>query len=151
MGMGAERFTFLFMAAISITAANFKPSTQAKLIRGLLSGEALTAGQPVRRSSGAWVAARANALGTYECEGLVVQSVGAVVPVDVVSKDPSLIIGGTVALGMVLAVGASVAGTIEPLADIGSGEFLQVIAVGKSTSVVALDCTGGLKTGVALG
>lgn len=141
------------MAAISITATAFIPSARAKLANPpAKSGEALTAGQPVRRdaSTKLWVKSQADDGETYEAEGLAVQSVGSGVAVDVIVSDPDLTIGGTVAKGTVYAVGASAAGTIEPLSDIGSSEFLHVIAMGLSASKVALDCQTGFKSVTAL-
>lgn len=139
------------MPAVSITASSFVPSSQAKYIRNQVSGEALTAGQPVRKNaSGVWVKAQANALGTYVSGGLVVQSVGSGVQFDVLEKDPALVLGGALTEGVAYGVGASAAGTIEPLEDLGTGEFVHLIGLGVSSTVMALDCTTAFKTTSAL-
>lgn len=139
------------MAAVSITASSFVPSSQAKYIRDQVSGEALTAGQPVyKNASGVWVKAQGNATGTYVSAGLAAQTVGAGVQFDVLEKDPALVLGGTLTEGVAYCVGATASGTIEPLADLGSGEFVHLIGLGVSSSVLALDCTTALKTTSAL-
>ena len=138
------------MAAISITAANFIPSSQAKYKQNgnCVSGTALDAGNPVRKNAaGVYVKCQADAADEYVAEGLCVQTVGAGVRFDLLISDPNLAIGGAVVKGTGYAVGASAEGTIEPLADIGTGEFMHVIAVGIDTTHVALDCDSILKTG----
>lgn len=125
------------MSALAITASNFIPSSQAKFERSQIAGEALTAGQPVRKNaSGVWVKAQANAADTFLAGGLAAQSVGAGAPFDVLTKDPNLAIGATVVKGTGYAVGATAAGTIEPLADLGTGEFMHFLGLGKSTSTI---------------
>lgn len=138
------------MAAVSITASSFVPSSRAKYKQNgnCISGEALTSGCPVRKNAaGVYVKCQADAADEYEAEGLCVQTVGTGVRFDLLISDPALAIGGTVTKGTAYAVGATAAGTIEPLADIGSGEFMHVIGVAVSSSVLALDCDSVMKTG----
>ncbi|MBV9549103.1 MAG: hypothetical protein JO256_05450, partial [Alphaproteobacteria bacterium] len=91
------------MSALSITAANVVPGTDADIAHGI-AGETITAGQPVYRSStdGKWYKADSNS-GTAEARvplGIALCGSSASQPVSV-QKSGTITIGATVTAGTV--------------------------------------------------
>jgi len=131
-------------ADITITAASVVPSASAKIQRGT-AGVALTAGQLVYLESSSNTLKLADANGASEevrkVAGYTVNSAPIGGPVHYVVKDPALVLGGTTAKGTIYILSAT-AGGIAPAADLTTGWYPHVLAVGVSTTVVAFDAGG---------
>lgn len=134
---------FANATAISITAANFAPSSQAKYLDGKnLAGETLTAGQAVYIDTAASAAAgqikKASAIGTglsTQVVGFAANSASLGQPVKVLTRDPALTLGGAVTAGCVIYLGTAGAVTLT-YADLSSGGYVAVLAVGISTTKI---------------
>lgn len=70
--------------------------------------------------------------------GVAINSGGAGQHINYVTKDPSLAIGATVAIGTVY-ISSSTAGGIAPSADATTGHFVTVVGVGVSTTRINFD------------
>jgi hypothetical protein len=124
------------MADISQTAANVIASASARRI-SKTAASAITAGQPVYlTSNGAVAPADANASATTaNVLGIAENGGGTGQRISVITKDPSLVIGATVAIGDVLILSAT-AGGIAPVADLATGHFCTVLGVAISTTAI---------------
>jgi hypothetical protein len=129
---------------VSITAANVVPSANAKVKRGT-AGVALTAGQLVYLESATNTLKLADAnSATAEARkvaGIAINSAPVGGPVHYVWQDPALVLGGTTAKGTIYILSAN-AGAIAPAADLTTGWYPHVLAVGVSATVVAFDAGG---------
>lgn len=135
---------------LTITAANVVPSASATTIRRV-AAVAVTAGQLV------YVESATNQLKLADCDsasaevrkvaGIAVTSGAIGTMISVVVKDPALVLGATTAKGTIYTLSAT-GGGIAPVADITTGWYPHVIALGISTTVVAFDA-GGLQSSVA--
>jgi hypothetical protein len=141
------------MADITVTAASVVPGSNATQIQGT-AGETITAGMAVylKSTDTKWWKAQAdgtsaesgvgsNTLGIALCGA----SAGQPIVVDV-ADSTGITIGATVAAGTVYVVSAT-AGGICPEADITAGQYLSILGVGSSTTVIKM-LTGGA-TGIA--
>jgi len=131
-------------ADVSITAGNVAASSTAQIMRGV-AGAAITAGQLlyIERATNTLKLADANS-GTAEARivaGIALNSAASGQPLHYVVKDPALTLGGTSAKGTIYILSAT-AGGVAPAADLTTGWFPHVIAVGVSTTVVAFDAGG---------
>ncbi|MBB3972766.1 DUF2190 family protein [Hansschlegelia beijingensis] len=127
------------MADLSITAANVIPGADAAL-ETAMAGEAITAGRSVYLSSATkkFLLADTNS-GTAEARrarGIAVNSAAAGQPLTIQR-------GGEIALGAVLTAGVAYYGSdtpggICPVADIGAGEYVCLLGVAKSSSVLSI-------------
>lgn len=131
-------------ADITITAANVVPSANAKIKRGV-AGVALTAGQLVYLESSSNTLKLADSNSATEevrkVAGYTINSAPVGGPVHYVYQDPALVLGGTTAKGTIYILSAT-AGGIAPAADLTTGWYPHVLAVGVSTTVVAFDAGG---------
>jgi len=128
------------MADLTITAASVIAGDNAARAAGT-AGEAITAGKAVYLAAATkkWMLADSNSA-TAEARratGIALNGASLNQPVDVAT-------GGDVTLGAVLTAGTAyylsdTAGGICPLADVGSGEYVCLLGLAKSTSVLALD------------
>lgn len=126
---------------VSITAANVAPSANAVLKRGV-AGVAITAGQLL------YLESATNTLKLADCDsataevravaGISINSAPAGGPLHYVVSDPALTLGGTSAKGTIYVLSAT-AGGITPAADLTTGWYPHVVAVGVSATVVAFD------------
>lgn len=125
------------MAAITITPSSVVKSTGAQTQTGFAGGT-ITAGMAVfLNSSQLYVAADANDTTIDEVTGIALNSASTGQPV-CVQTSGNITIGGTVVAGTIYVLGASVAGDINPAADLASGWARCIIGVASSTSVIVL-------------
>lgn len=139
------------MADISITASAVVPSSSATIASGK-AGEAINAGQLVYKDatdSNKIKLADANSAAKVGVIGMAINSAGAAGQyVTYVTKDPELTIGGTRTVGAIYILSAT-AGGVAPVADLTTGWYSAPIAVVKTATAIALDCTHTLKEVVA--
>lgn len=144
------------MAAISITAGSFVPSSGATYYPVGVAGATITAGKAVYKdSNGVWQLARANAAATTPGNGveggLAAHGAAASQPIVVLKRDSNLTLGATVTEGTLLSVGADAAGDIASTADLSVGEFPCVFGIMKDGGATArVDFENALWTGSAL-
>lgn len=127
------------MTDISITAANVVPGSDA-VIRAGTAGETIAAGKRVYKSSttGKYMLADTNSA-TAEARratGISLNGASLNQPLDVQT-------GGTITIGATLTAGTAYYGSdtpggICPLADVGSGEYVEITGVATSTTVMML-------------
>lgn len=127
------------MADLSITAANVVAGTNASRDRGT-AGETIAAGKAVYKSSTAnkWMLADSNSV-TAEARhaiGIALNGASLNQPVDV-QKGGDITIGATLTAGMALYL-SDTPGGICPLADVGSGEYVCLLGLASSTTVLAI-------------
>jgi hypothetical protein len=136
------------MADLSVTAANCVPGADARYVYGV-AGETIAAGKAVYLASATnkWMMADANS-GTAEARAAT-----AIALTGSSNNQPITVqTGGTLTLGATMTAGvvyylSDTAGGICPVADIGAGEYVCVIGVATSTTVMQL---GFNYSGVAL-
>lgn len=130
-------------ADVTITAANVIPGANAQYRYGV-AGVAITAGQLVYldATTNTWRLTDANASDTAaDVDGIAVVTVASGGPVTVVTRDDDLALGGTTARGTIY-ISSATPGGIAPAADLTTGWFLSVVAIGKSTTRVVFDADG---------
>lgn len=128
------------MADITITAANVVPGSDANIAYGL-AGETITAGKAVYLSSttNKWMLADNNSA-TVEARratGIALTGSSLNQPI-AVQRSGDITIGGTLTAGVAYYL-SDTAGGICPVADVGSGEYVCLLGVSKSTSVLAIN------------
>lgn len=126
------------MADVSVTAANVQPGTSG-LNNGKVAGVAITAGQWVYLDSatGTLKLADSNAsLATATVIGVALNNAAIGQPVQYQSSG-DYTVGGTVAAGAVYVLSAN-AGNMAPVADLASGCYTTVVAIGKTSSVATI-------------
>lgn len=129
------------MADLSITAANCVPGTNARLEPGF-AGETITAGMAVyKASTGLWMKADSNSATALArvATGIAMCGSSAGQPIHA-QKSGSLTLGATMTAGVAYYL-SDTAGGICPVADVGSGEYSQVIGIATSTSVLKIGFT----------
>jgi hypothetical protein len=128
------------MANLTITAASVLAGANAS-VEGGVAGETITAGQPVYKSSATkkWMLADSNSATAEarQATGIALNAASLDQPVDVQK-------GGDITIGAVLVPGtgyylSDAPGAICPLADVGSGEYVCLLGLAKTTTVLALD------------
>lgn len=125
-------------SAISVTAGSVVAGEGTKEQR--TAGGAITAGQVVRLSSAAVIAAVNDSAANAAAYGIALNGGGTGQPI-LVQLTGDITIGGTVAVGKVYALGTS--GGIIPVDDIAGSEYITVIGVGISASVIRLSIKAG--------
>lgn len=133
------------MADISITAANFIPSTNASLLQGI-AGATLTRGQPVYfdSASGTYKLYVATNVATDGFAGFVCEDAALGQPIWIVTRDPALALGGTLVTGDT--VWLSLSGVTKTFADLVSTWRIWTVGVATSTTVLNFDpAKGGVK------
>jgi len=138
------------MADLTITAANVKPGTNARLDRNGYAGETITQGMPVYKAAdGYWYKADSNSATALArvANGIAANAASQYQPIDVLLPGE----GVTYFPGATLTVNTAyylsdTAGGICPLADVGSGEYMQLIGIAISTTEMKLSL---VNTGVA--
>lgn len=124
------------MADVSITAANVRPSTDAK-VRVVTAGATVTAGQPVYKDtsdSNEWKGCDNDAAASAKCEGIAMTNAADGEGL-VILTEGSWTAGGTLTKGTVYFVSGN-AGGIAPAADVTSAKYVTPIGVASSTSVM---------------
>lgn len=127
------------MVDISITAANVVAGSDSTRTSGI-AGEAITAGQAVYLSSttNKWMLADSDS-STAEARraaGIALNGAALNQPVAVL-KAGEITIGGTLVAGTAYYLSGTPGG-ICPAADIGTGEYVCLIGLAKTTSVLAV-------------
>ncbi len=128
------------MAALSQTAANVVAGTGSVRQAGTFGGT-ITAGMPLYRDAGdanKLKAARANAAATAVCVGIALNGGANGQPGDYQSSG-QVNLGATLAVGETYCVSDAVAGQIVPIGDLGSGDYVTILGVAISTSLLQLD------------
>jgi hypothetical protein len=127
------------MADISITAANVVPGSDANIVHGT-SGETIAAGKSVYLSSttNKWMLADSNSATAEARRATAISLTGSSAnqPV-VVQKGGDITIGATLTAGVAYYL-SDTPGGICPVADIGSGEYVCLLGIAKSTTVLAI-------------
>lgn len=121
------------MADISLTVANFIPSANATLIAGIAGGT-LTRGMPLYYDSAAGTYKQFDASNTTKDQfaGLCCEDAASGQPIEVCTKDPDLILGGTVSMGDT--IWASATGLTKTIGDLTTGWRIWVIGVCNAAS-----------------
>lgn len=136
---------------LSITATSVAPSANA-IIRSATAGATITAGKLVYKSATdnkLYLADGDSATAaTRDCVGIALVSSAAGAPCAYVIEDPALVIGATVTNGTIYVLSAT-AGGIAPAADLTTGWYATVVAVGTSSTTVAFRAKP-LRTSTAL-
>jgi hypothetical protein len=127
------------MTDLSITAASVVAGDGAK--KEGIAGEALAAGKAVYLSSTThkWMLADSNSATAEAREAIGIALNGAALnqPVEVQTKGP-ITIGATLTAGTAYYL-SDTPGGICPLADVGTGEYVCLLGLAASTSVLDLD------------
>lgn len=128
-----------YAADLSVTAANVKQGSDASVRQGV-AGEALTQGQYVYQDATTrkWLKADADAV-SAAARG----ANGLAVTLNAASTDQPITVqvGGLLTPGATLTAGVAyylsgTAGGICPLADVGTGEYVVLLGLARSTSVL---------------
>lgn len=129
------------MADLSITATAVVAASDAQIDYGSVLGETVTAGQALYKDSttGKWMKADANA-GSAEAR----QATHMALNGGAVNQPCAALKRGDVTLNAVLTAGlayylSDTAGGICPVADIGSGEYVVLLGLAKSTTLFSWD------------
>ncbi len=129
------------MTDISITAANVAAGSNALTVHGT-AGEAITAGQVVYQAatSKKWLLADNDSATTEvrQAEGIALNTAGADGQPITVQKSGLITVGGTLTAGTAYYLSGSPGG-IAPLADVGSGDYVVLLGLATSTTVLDLD------------
>ena len=134
------------MADLTVTAGSVKPGTGAAISSGY-AGEAITAGMAVYKdaTTSKWMKADNTTATKANVTGIALNTAGTDQPL-AVQTSGEITAGATLTQGSVYCVGAA-GGGIAPVADNGSAEYVTIIGVAKSSSVLIL----GIKaSGVAV-
>ncbi|WP_353641325.1 hypothetical protein [Mesorhizobium sp. WSM2239] len=128
------------MVDLVITAANVVAGSNATKEVGT-AGEAMTAGQAVYRSSATskWMLADANSATAEarQATGVALNGASLNQPLTV-QKAGDITIGATLVAGTAYYL-SDTPGGICPVADIGAGEYVCLLGLAKSTTVLAVD------------
>jgi hypothetical protein len=133
------------MADISITPASFVPSANATIVQGI-AGATLTRGKPVYLDTvaGTYKLYVATSTTTDALAGLMCEDVDAGQPCLVLTKDPALVLGGTLVTGDT--VWTSLSGLTKTIADLVSTWRIYVAGVATSSTVMNFSpVRGGVK------
>jgi len=128
------------MAAISITAANVLPSSQATIFTGT-AGATITQGQPLYLDTTTSTYKLANALTNNPVAGVACVGASNGQQMVICSRDPNFVFGGTVTTGNIILVG-NTAGTIQPYEDRTTGWYVTSLGVMISTTRLNFYITG---------
>lgn len=128
------------MTDLTITAANVVKGASAITENGT-AGEAITAGQPVYKSSttNKYMKADSNSA-TAEAKtarGIALNGAADGQPLQILMKG-DITIGATLTAGSAYYL-SETAGGIQPAADVGSGENVCLLGLAKSTTVLAVN------------
>lgn len=128
------------MADLSITAASVIAGSNAVIARGTF-GETVTAGQAVYLDSSTkkWLKADSNsATAAARQAGGIALNGGAINQPATVQTAGDITIGATLTAGSPYYL-SETPGGIEPTADLGSGEYVCLLGLASSTTVLHLD------------
>lgn len=146
----------LTAADLTITAANVVPSSSA-VVAETTAGATIAAGQLLYLDAndldvfGRGKAKLSDADGAAALRvvhGIAINSASAGQPVKYVTHDPALTVGGTQTPNTILILSGANAGGVAPAADLSTGEYLVVIGVVKTATVIFFHAPG-LASGAA--
>lgn len=135
------------MADLSVTAASCVQGSDARTVQGI-AGETITAGMAVYKAAATGKYMKADADGSGEVHtavGIALCGSALNQPI-VVQTAGDITLGATLTANTAYYLSGAAAGGICPLADVGTGEYLQLIGIATSASVLRLSL---LETGVA--
>jgi len=127
------------MADLSVTAANCVPGSDAKIEYGI-AGETIAAGKAVYLASATnkWMLADANSATAEARDAKAIALTGSSNNQPIAfARSGSLTLGATMTAGLVYYL-SDTPGGICPVADVGAGEYVEVIGVATSTTVMSL-------------
>ncbi|TBC10007.1 hypothetical protein [Rhizobium ruizarguesonis] len=127
------------MTDIVITPANVLAASNAERDQGI-AGEAITAGKAIylAATTNRWMLADSNSATAEARQAKAIALNGASVGQPVAfQKSGDITIGGTLTAGQAIYL-SDTPGGLCPLADVGSGEYVCLIGLAKSTSVLAM-------------
>ncbi|MGO6684165.1 hypothetical protein [Rhizobium leguminosarum] len=127
------------MTDIVITAANVLAASNAERDQGI-AGETITAGKAIylAATTNRWMLADSNSATAEARQAKAIALNGASVGQPVAfQKSGDITIGGTLTAGQAVYL-SDTPGGLCPLADVGSGEYVCLIGMAKSTSVLQL-------------
>lgn len=130
------------MADLLVTAANCVPGSNARTVQGV-AGETITAGMAVYKAAatGKWMKADADGSGeAHTALGIALTSSSLNQPI-VVQIGGDLTLGATLTANTPYFLSGATAGGICPIADVGTGEYLQEIGIAISASVLRMTLT----------
>jgi hypothetical protein len=136
-------------ADVTITAASLVPGANAQVRQGV-AGVAITAGQLVYidTTTNTWKLTDANlSAAAADVDGIAGNTAGAGQALTVITADDDLTLGGTTAKGTIY-IASGTAGGIAPAADLVTGWYAIVVAVGKDTTKIRFRAEG-LRNSVA--
>ena len=129
------------MAELSQNPVNVLASaTAAQLTRGT-AGETITAGMPVYRDvadSNKLKKCKADAAGTVNCDGIALNGASDDQPLTYLRTGFNINLGATLAVGQTYCVSDLTAGKIVPIPDLGSADYVTLLGVALSTSILKL-------------
>jgi hypothetical protein len=139
------------MADLTVTAASVVAGANATKESGI-AGETITAGQPVYKSTTTFKYMKADNNSATEAarsvRGIALNGASDGQPLVIQTKG-DLTIGATMTAGIAYYL-SDTAGGICPVADIGTGEYVSLIGVSKSTTVLAVNPQSGERLAVTV-
>ncbi|MCX5513421.1 hypothetical protein C3941_23820 [Kaistia algarum] len=127
------------MTDLVITAANVLAATGAPLESGF-AGEAIVAGKAVYKAAATekWMLADSNAATAEarQATGIALNGASANQPVSVAKSGSDITFGAVFTAGLAYYL-SDTPGGICPVADIGAGEYVGLLGLAKSTTVLA--------------
>lgn len=128
------------MADLTVTAASVLPGANA-IVRQGTAGETIAAGKVVTYSetTGKFVLTDTNhaTAALRKATGIALNGASLNQPIDV-QTGGDITVGATLTAGLAY-YGSDTPGGICPVADIGSGEYVCLLGIAKSTTVLAID------------
>lgn len=127
------------MADITVTAANVAMGSAASRIRPVQVAEAVSQGKPVYFDAAAnkWYLAEAGDVVAKSVAGGIVLTPAAADGQSVIVTEGLVNLGATLSVGEVYVVSAT-AGGIAPIGDLTTGDFVTILGVATSTSLLDL-------------
>lgn len=125
------------MADLSVTAANVLKGAGAVTEAGTAGGT-ITAGMPVYKSSDNKILATdadSATVAARQAIGIALNAASDGQPVDYMKMGGEITIGATMTAGVTYYLSGT-AGGICPLADVGASEYLSIVGIAKSTTVL---------------
>lgn len=128
------------MTDLSVTAANVVRGSNATTEQGT-AGETITAGQPVYKdsTSGKYMKTDSNSAtaAARQARGIALNGASLNQPL-MIQMSGDITIGATLTAGTAYYL-SDTAGGICPLADVGAGEYVCLVGIAKSTSVLGIN------------
>lgn len=126
------------MADLTVTAANVLKGTGAVVESGT-AGATITAGRAVYKASDGKIYptdASSATLAARKLGGVALNGASAGQPVDYMKPGGQITIGATMTAGVTYYLSGAAAGGICPLADVGATEYLSIVGIAMSTTVL---------------